>query len=129
MIPIKQTKFGGPDATPSEQGNCWAACIASITHIPLERFPVPLSMEWEPYWDSVVAFLRSRDYGIIRLVGDKGREVADSWDGHVIACGQSPNGDWDHCVVWRMGKLIHDPHPKGRGLVGQPKEFEMVVLV
>ena len=128
MKAIEQTRFGGPNDPPEEQGNCWAACIASIAELPLESFPRPRTMEWDDYWNDVTGFLRSVGYGIVRFQA-KANPWLKEWPGHIIACGKSPNGDWDHCVVFRAGELVHDPHPAKRGLVGDPHEYEAVVLL
>ncbi|KKL84801.1 hypothetical protein LCGC14_1961060, partial [marine sediment metagenome] len=40
MKPIYQTRFAGPDAPVAEQGNCFAACLASILECSLEEVDV-----------------------------------------------------------------------------------------
>lgn len=37
----------------------------------------------------------------------------------MILTGQSPRGDWLHCVVvdWQTGELVHDPYPGGGGVL------------
>ena len=41
MKPVDQTRFGSPD------GNCFAACVASLLEIPLEEAPNLMNLdEW-----------------------------------------------------------------------------------
>jgi hypothetical protein len=39
MKPIYQTRFGGSEAPGEEQGNCFAACLASVFECALEDVP------------------------------------------------------------------------------------------
>lgn len=128
MKPQLQTRFGGPNDPPEEQGNCWAACLASIIEVPLEKFPVPKVISWPQYWDAVMEFLGALGYGVMRFehLHEKQLEMTKQWPWHYIASGRSPNGDWDHCVVYFQGELVHDPRP-GTGIEGPIKEIEVVV--
>lgn len=51
-----------------------------------------------------------------------------------IACGKSPRGNWQHAVVGviKAGfvfEMIHDPHPDGTGLDGNPEYLEFFVAL
>jgi len=45
----------------------------------------------------------------------------------VIAGGPGPRG-CDHCVLMRDGKLVHDPHPEGGGLMSVA-DVTLIVLL
>lgn len=40
--------------------------------------------------------------------------------------GKSPRGDWDHCVVYQNGDMVHDPHPDKTGI--EDKKDVMVLV-
>ena len=123
MKPIMQT-----DLT-FETGNCGEACVASILEIELSDIP-SLHNPDDPsdgnfYCKNLRNFLDKFGLSYIDLrvldEHDPADFLKDCW---IIATGPSPRGtkDWHrHAVVWRNGKIIHDPHPNNEGL----KEIEM----
>ncbi len=112
MKPVYQTLFG------RKNGNCHAACIASIFEIPLEGVP---NFCCEPTWPlNENEWLRER--GFVRIQFDIDAETFKVWqplltgafrDVYHLAGVDSPRGPWLHLVVFQNGKLIHDPHPEG----------------
>ena len=96
-----QTAFGDPD------GNCFEACLASITGMPLADFPHFLEDGWFGDYDD---WLRERGWGLIHFGSAK-----DIPAGFAIASGPAPRGIM-HSAVYRDGVLEHDPHPSGDGL-------------
>jgi len=36
--------------------------------------------------------------------------------GYSLVSGKSPRGDFAHVVIYKNGKLFHDPHPSGTGV-------------
>lgn len=118
MTPLHQTKFGTPE------GNCIAACVASIMEKPLSEVPnfiMPKFEEWQDRLDEWLA-----QFGLSSVcVSSEAMPGAYS-----IACGVSPRDkSIDHCVVWRGGAMIHDPHPSGDGIVGEPHDWTYFVLI
>lgn len=109
------------------EDECWIACMASLTGIPLGEFPQPptddRNAESETAYDTAVrAFLMERGWRLhtVRL---------DIPEGYAIASGKSPRreGFW-HSVVYRDGVLAHDPHPDRTGLGGNPvDEYEILI--
>lgn len=111
MKPVMQTKFGKPD------GNCMAACFASLTELPIETFEyevnpscwlVQLDILLRPLGYTYVEFEATQSFG---------------WCGecYMIGCGKSPRG-LSHAVIIRhkVGRKgfhryewVHDPHPDG----------------
>lgn len=124
MIPVDQTTFG------KGTGNCWVACVASITQMTLSELK-DLQREYLIYAN---AWYRQEDGGDdITLEERSGyvRELAKlGWaevylERHgvpmfpvstAIASGPGPRG-CDHSVVYFSGKLEHDPHPDRAGLL------------
>jgi len=122
MIPVFQTRFGKP------HGNCHAACLASILHVPLDEVPTGL-FERKDWQDVINAYLRPMNLGLVVFDYTEG----ETWwipPGvfHVLS-GPSPRGDFWHSVVGRDGVLVHDPHPSGAGLVGTEREVQLFVTL
>jgi hypothetical protein len=64
MIPVPQTKRGGPDAPPEERGDCFDACLASILEVPLESVHVAHDDHW---WDHAQAAAARHGYRILSV--------------------------------------------------------------
>jgi len=103
MKPVQQTRFG-------KSGNCIQACVASILERPLEAIPDFLSAKTNP-WLACQSWLDSQGY---YLIGASNCWMCAGIE--FIAGGMGPRGI-GHCVVMRDGKVIHDPHPDGRGIL------------
>lgn len=105
MKEVYQTIFGAPE------GNCLAACVASIMNLPLEEVPnfvVPEPLKWRERLDD---WLSEQGLGVVCIIGEA---LPNAYS---IACGPSPHGPYDHCVVWLNGDMVHDPHPSGDGIL------------
>jgi hypothetical protein len=120
MIPVYQDKFGKPE------GNCFAACVASILELSLHDIRGWASAytafctriekgeaeeEDESWWLTFQEFLDPLGYHAVWF--------ADPWNapvGWAIAQGHGPRG-LDHSVIVNSGELVHDPHPKNGGLI------------
>jgi hypothetical protein len=108
-----------------QHGDCWAACISSITGIPLEDIPDPNAeenKEWSIYWVNMWKFLQERGFNLYceSIPRFKDTQVC-------IACGKSPRGDFNHAVVWNNG-IIHDPHPDNKG-IHSIDHFEIIEIM
>jgi hypothetical protein len=112
VILVDQTLFG------DKNGNCFPACVASITGIPLEEIPNfcvehPGDNEW---FRAFAKWLGSRGWAPIAFVFNDGarahldyaREIAPGapW----IASGLTSRGR--HAVVYVGAELFHDPNPR-----------------
>lgn len=117
MTPQHQTVFG------AGKGNCFATCIACILDLPVEDVPnfcgdnPGENGEWHRATNRWLA-----PRGLRYIEFSYGDWVADNHGlpgCHVIVSGPGPRG-CDHATVWLDGKLTHDPHPSGDGLL-EPK--------
>jgi hypothetical protein len=134
----KQTTFGGAESSPEERGNCFAACIASLIGVPLKKVPnfmaiyQPEKGEADPWYDNVLEWLGRFGLVLMSYESDPFLEAAAASEMHkrtiMVASGPGPRGH-RHCVLWRYGKLHHDPHPSDDGLVGPPDLYEVLVVV
>lgn len=125
MKPIEQTKLKAPD------GNCYAACIASIFEVPLDGVPQPTREEGSSIkaWEEYVARLDRvfyRPRGLYALVINP----AENWRplGYSILCAKSPRGDYPHCVVALDGEVVWDPHPDRDMGLGEIVDWTIFVM-
>lgn len=116
MEKIDQTIFGMPE------GNCFAACVASILEQPLITMPDHRNLDNEAWWQVWYDWLRPRNYNLMNF------KAGGEWTplGYSIAGVQSPRGDWLHAVVALDGKPVHDPHPARDSLTAEIKEYTML---
>lgn len=111
MTPVKQTKLYTPDGI--HNGNCYAACIASLLDLPLWMVP-----PWEDMFGRGAWYIRTEEWLLrifhLKIVKTKGHQVEDMPEFY-IANGLSPR-DVYHSVIYSKGKLVHDPHPSDAGV-------------
>ncbi len=107
MKPVAQTIVGKPN------GNCFGACVASILELPVEEVWEAGALDGDEFWLGWKSWLESRGWSFVHI-------LAGAWflppRGHAIANGDSDRG-LPHSVVMLDGKMVHDPHPSGTGLV------------
>lgn len=114
MRPVMQTKFGGPNDPIENQGDCFAACLCSLLHVPLDTVTGADLLRVDLWWPAMHAFVAQHNYDMLRLQPEWERALGA--ETHYIASGKSPRGDFLHSVVKRGGELAHDPHPSGDGI-------------
>ena len=111
-----------------QPNGCYAACIASITGIPLDAIPHPkdddplTSESWRLYRNGLVQFLKEHGWWLAFV------PAVDGWSaptGYSIASGPGPRG-YDHACVALDGHIVWDPHPTGGGLVSVG-EYEVLI--
>lgn len=146
MKPVMQTRLGTDLAAP---GNCFAAAIASILEVSLESVPDEVELIqrtdrltgetdtvfygrcWSNYWVELAKWLRDRfGLGMMELEPSafNGCGLVFDSEAYMIASGKSSR-DSDHAVVCKGRKLVHDPHPEGGGLVGDPDKTRWVFFL
>lgn len=117
MKPVDQTKFTSTD------GNCFAACVASIMELGLDDVP---DLAGPEQLDKLETWLKTRGLSYVEVTlrprsGKDGDMLFERFGlngtGYIIAGGKSPRGDWEHAIVVRVNnadnrvEFIHDPHP------------------
>lgn len=123
MSRVDQTIFVND---PERKGNCVAACIASLLDEPLDKVPhfiefgiaygdsedVHAVSAGNNWWAMMLGYLAARGWWPVEL-----EKVTDA-DTHefVLVAGMSPRGVL-HQVIYREGRLWHDPHPSRAGVL------------
>lgn len=115
---IYQTTFS--DSEKGIVGNCTQAAIAS--YMGMSRSLVPdfnNETKDDPdagsYWDMIHNWFRGNGFAFCMMAKNW------SYSGLYLVSGISPrNPNIRHMVVYENGKLRHDPHPDGIGIVGDP---------
>lgn len=105
-------------------GDCFTACVATITGIPYDEFPVLKTPDWDLHYLSIRNLLNTKGWCITWF---ESLTTIHTGRHPIIASGKSPRGDYDHAVIVQHGELAHDPYPGGNGLDGAPKLFELIV--
>lgn len=111
MKPVFQTKFGVPG------GNCLAACLASLSGLPIETFELEyVEDRWLAQLDELLQPL-----GYTYVEFDPVQAFGWCGECYMIGGGKSPRG-FEHAVIIRhlIGRKgfheyewVHDPHPDG----------------
>lgn len=107
MIPVMQNRFYDKDR--GLRGNCMQAAMASILDLKLDQVPDFFEGP-KGFWTNVMQFLEARGL----MLFEPGKQFVP--DCFYLAHGLSSRGV-HHTVVHRGGKLIHDPHPSGEGII------------
>lgn len=89
-------------------GDCLRACICSILEISDEG--IYNFVEDENYPEILEKFLLERNIWLYSSK-EKPKDIE-----YYMVWGVSPRGV-QHSVIYSKGKLVHDPHPKGGGVI------------
>lgn len=107
MKKIKQTKL----QSESVNGNCMATCFASILEIEISDVPEFEEMFHTEHWfQKIEEWFLGLGVELIRFKEDP------KLKGYYLVSGDSPRGNFLHMVVYKNGKMVHDPHPSGDGI-------------
>ena len=108
MIPVMQTKF-------DIEGNCFAACVASILEVSIDEVPwLKVSESWSDYQLRLNYYLKETHKIIIIWCNYdwfKNDYMESFKDSYYIVSGKI-EGELEHSVIYRNDKLIHDSNPK-----------------
>ena len=112
--------------------DCWTACLASLTGLPLEGFPNAPDVK-DPNYEEAALNEIVYTQEVKRHLTDHGwmwrpwSGVRSIPGGYAIATGPSPRRPgFDHCVVVKDGEIVHDPHPS-RASIAKIIEYEIVI--
>jgi hypothetical protein len=138
VVPLvpRATREPMSDAEPvrvdQRANGCWAACVATLTGIPLDaldqNIPPDASEEW--FWENATSLYND----MVRRLREHGWRIERTWRdvprGFAIASGASPRyATVQHAVVVRDGELWHDPHPSRAGLASVEGYEVLIPLV
>ena len=133
MIPVTQTKVVVTNSKGEKvvNGNCFAACIASLLELPITEVPnVEVFFHMETgYWQDVMdTFLESKGYELASGhqfqcfhfpdldIPDREKLMEELKDQYYLVYGDSPRGVY-HSTIWQNGVMVHDPHPSRDGIL------------
>lgn len=109
--------------------DCYMACLASLTGIPLEEFKVVSNEEYEAMSDEDKSNAGTRQHNEnLKVLMKHGWRYARGHSGKPmpgwsIGSGKSPRGDWDHSIICFAGKPYFDPHKSGLFIDGDITEW------
>jgi hypothetical protein len=113
-----------------KKGDCLRACLASILEFDIEYIP----NFWEQTEDTH-EFWNLLNEWTTENIGYKCIPIflEDAFDDILkdvlcIAIGRTGRGNEEHAVVW-CNKLIFDPHPERKGLVGDPDTYVILIPI
>lgn len=138
MIPVTQTKVCVYDSAGNMliNGNCLAACIASLLELPITEVPnVEVLFDADNptfYYSTLQIWLKSKGYQIkednrFKIFHWGGAIEPETTDKYYLVTGVSPRGV-KHVCIYKNGKLVHDPHPSQEGLM-MLEYFESVTKI
>lgn len=113
MTPVTQTREGS-------NGNCLQAALASVTNKRIDEVPDFAGRGKDWLWDLLVWCKRQG----LRALYTKNRHALLAHRGLAVVQGKAARG-FKHAVVYRDGRLAHDPHPSRAGL----KSIEDAILL
>ena len=132
MFKVDQTCFGGKDAPPADQGNCFQACVATVLQMPLEeaydcRGPQEKGNHW---FDDFCKWLEQYGLGCLFFEHTKEKPVvASAFPGlYIVECQSNTLYQGElHVVVACDGEVIHDPNPHANGRIGDNRGIYIFV--
>jgi hypothetical protein len=106
---VEQTILDPPD------GNCFAACVASILELPIDMVPNYRS-EGDGWWHEWQEWLKPRNLALLGWPSDdlgNDQVRADTLRGYSICTVryELPSGGLNHSVVCLNGNMVWNPHP------------------
>lgn len=127
MKPVLQTDFVEYDAEGKQikYGNCLQAAIASVLELPLEEVPNFIMMGPDPSYGHYNMHKWLEERGIVMHRLREGRNW--SFPTYHLAIGKTVRGT-NHAVIYKEGRLAHDPHPDGTGLI-EAKDLYILIPV
>lgn len=123
MTPVKQNVLYSDDAIGN--GNCLAACLATLLDLPLWMVPPFEQMFGRDAWRMRTHEWTKRFFNL-DLVRTGGHEIA-AMPKFYIANGPSPRGVY-HSVVYSAGQLVHDPHFSDAGIADVEWTYHLAPL-
>jgi hypothetical protein len=125
MTPVRQTKLYSADGI--HNGNCYAACLASLLDLPLWMIPPFEDMfgrgggQWRDRCEEWLA--RIFKMQIVMLDGHQVEKLPEFYIGN----GRSKRGVM-HSVIFSAGAMVHDPHLSDSGIESVEYTYHLAAL-
>ena len=120
MKPVKQDRLWSEEGIGN--GNCLAACYASLLEMPLWMVPPFDQMFGRSDWGHRIdEWLHRLGYERVWLEGHQVDKLPEFY----IATGRSARGV-RHAVIYSHGELAHDPHFSGTGIESVEDTYHLV---
>ncbi len=112
-----QTKLHDPEN--GIRGNCMMTCYACYLDLDVSQVP-PIELLFDakpqPFWYEMLEYWLA-NYCYRKSIGlSEDPYLTNGYDDYYFAWGKTNRGNWHHQVIFKEGKLFHDPHPDGTGL-------------
>ena len=111
-----QTKFYTPE---TQRGNCLITCYACYFDLPIEECPAIEELfackHPHGFWFTTLTAWLEEYHGVREKTMNEDPFLAHGWEDYYFATGPSARGCL-HYVIYKDGKLFHDPHPSKLGL-------------
>uniref|UniRef100_A0A6M3IIZ5 Uncharacterized protein n=1 Tax=viral metagenome TaxID=1070528 RepID=A0A6M3IIZ5_9ZZZZ len=118
MIPVDQ----------ENTNDCQRACVASILELPLTDVPNFMLPNSDGWVERMQEFTKPYGFLTLNLFFTDGKSEEYLKDCYTIAGGESPRSpEREHAVVWKNGKMVHDPSPTRAGIVGKPHSYTVFI--
>ncbi len=128
------------------KGNCLSASLASLLELSLEDVPDFVPERGSEWLEFCQGWLQPKGLTLLWIMMPETYPEKHYEDGAdvrfygltdgvlCIGSGQSPRGNFHHAVVGKITggwnfELVHDPHPQGKGLIGNPRYIGFIVAI
>lgn len=109
MKRVYQTKYG-------VEGNCFAACVASLLELPIDEVPfLGTDEEWDDYEERLNEFLPRFQLKIttFHLTSEDWKKFIQNFFADTfIITGYSTSLDLEHAVITLNGEVVHNPNDR-----------------
>ena len=123
MKPVDQTIFG------FKKGDCMRACVASIFEMTIDEVPNFMENGPKAYADNLAAWCQAAGLKFLDILIEHKELMEYILSDHIIATGASPrNPEYNHAVICKDGKVVHDPHPDKTGIIGPPQYYTVFLI-
>lgn len=111
-----------------ELGTVSRLCIAALIGARVEDVPNFILNE-KSWLSDAINWLWERGWGVLYVYHPAEKGIPDAAVYSTlpyIVTAKSPRGDFLHCCVYYHEKLIHDPHPDGKGIEGPVVDYILI---
>lgn len=107
--------------------DCWRTCIACLLGMPRDDVPHFLAEHGKDYQRATNAWLAAHGLGLATYTSDPFEGVPELRRTVVMVAGGDLDAKQAHAVLWRDGKIFHDPGEAG--LPNGPRAFCVLVVL